>query len=161
RAHVADEHVVAGVADVDAGRIEADVYALAVAVEPGVVEGGEHHVVHAMAWRDIGNERANQQTRERGGAVGEVIDIRLGRGDLRREAQAVEARIAELAGIGGRHRVASEPEEAERAALEAVGDLFAAATRSGEVIAVARPLEDFQLLRGGLAGERIARTVVE
>src|SRR6516162_2514919 len=90
-----------------------------------------------------------------------MIDIRLARGNLRRQAQAVETRIAELAGVAGRHCVASEPEEAERAALEAVGDLFAAAAGAGEVIAVTRPLEDFQLLLGGLAGERIARTVVE
>jgi phosphoenolpyruvate carboxylase len=114
-----------------------------------------------MAWRDVGNERAHQQTSERGVAVGEVIDIRLARGDLRQQAQAIEARIAELAGVAGRHRVASEPEEAERAALEAIRDLFAAAAGASEVIAVARPLEDFQLLLGGLAGERIARTVVE
>src|SRR5262249_11481260 len=91
----------------------------------------------------------------------EVIDIRLARGDLRRQAQAVEARIAELAGIGGRRRGASGPGEADRAALEAVCVLFADATLSGEENAVARPIEDFQLLRGGLAGERIARTVVE
>src|SRR5262249_12583431 len=49
----------------------------------------------------------------------------------------------------------------ERAALKAVRDLFAAAARSGEVIAVTRALQDFQLLLGGLAGERIARVVVE
>ena len=161
RAHVADAHAVAGIADVDAGRIEADAHALAVAVELGVVERREHHVVHAVAWRDVGNERAHQQTSERGVAVGEVIDIRLACGDLRQQAQAVEARIAELAGVAGRHRVASEPEEAERAALKAVRDLLAAAARSGEVIAVTRALEDFQLLLGGLAGERIARVVVE
>src|SRR5262245_4120356 len=114
-----------------------------------------------MALRDVGNERTHQKTSERGVAVGEVIDIRLARGDLRQQAQAVEARIAELAGVAGRHRVAPEPEEAERAALEAVRDLLAAAAGTSEVIAVARPLEDFQLLLSGLAGERIARTVVE
>src|SRR6516162_10238954 len=109
-----------------------------------------------MLWPD-----ATSGTSERTVTVGEVIDIRLARGNLRRQAQAVEARIAALAGVAGRHRVASEPEEAKRAALEAVCNLFAAAAGSGEVIAVARPLEDFQLLLGGLAGERIARTVVE
>src|SRR5262249_17071542 len=75
--------------------------------------------------------------------------------------QAVEARITELAGVAGSHRVASEPEEAERAALEAVCNLFAAAARPSEVIAVTRALENFQLLLGGLARERIARHVVE
>src|SRR5262249_38719149 len=49
----------------------------------------------------------------------------------------------------------------ERTALKAVRDLLAAAAGSGEIIAVARALEDFQLLLGGLAGERIARVIVE
>src|SRR5262249_38113709 len=103
----------------------------------------------------------HEETGERSVAVGEVIDIRLARRGLRRQPQAVEARIAEFAGIAGRHRVAAEPEETERAALKAVRNLFTAAARSGQVIAVTRALEDFQLLLGGLAGERIARAVVE
>ena len=52
--HVLIGYVRAGVPH----RVEAK-HAVAVAVELGVVEGGEHHVVHAVAWRDVGNERAH------------------------------------------------------------------------------------------------------
>jgi hypothetical protein len=52
-----------------------------------------------------------------------------------RELQAGEARIAEIARVGGRHRVAAEPEEAERTALETVGYLLAAAADFRQVVA--------------------------
>ena len=72
-----------------------------------------------------------------------------------RELQAGEARIAEIARVGGRHRVAAEPEEAERAALEAVRDLLAAAADFGQIVAVAGAFEKLALLVRRLAGQRI------
>ena len=73
----------------------------------------------------------------------------------------MKAGITELASICRRNRVASKSEEAESSALEAVRHLLAAAAELGEIVAVARALENRELLLGGPAGERIARTVVE
>ena len=78
-AHIADEHGVAVVADIDAGRVEADADILPVAVELAVVERRQHHVLHGVAGRDVRQQRAHQQPRERGVAVGEVIDVGLPR----------------------------------------------------------------------------------
>ena len=53
-AHVADVHGVAGVAHIDAGRVEPDAHILPVAIELGVVERRQHDVVHGVAGRDAG-----------------------------------------------------------------------------------------------------------
>ena len=161
RAHIADEDGLAGVANIDAGRVEPDADILPVTVELAVVEWRQHHVVHAVAGRDVRQQRAHQQPGERGVAVGEVVDIGLPRPRARRQPEAVEAGIAEVARVRGRHRVASEPEESERAPLKAVRRFFAAAAEPDEIVAVADGLEDGALLLDGPARERIARRVVE
>src|SRR5207247_9805543 len=93
-------------------------------------------------------------------AVWEVIDVRLPYGAAR-QAQAVEARVAQLAGVGGRHGVASKPEEAERAALKTVRHFFAAAAHADKVVAVPRPLQRFQFRFGRLAAEGIVSPAVK
>ena len=160
-AHIADEHGVAGVADVDAGRVEPDAHILPVAIKPAVVERRQHHVLHGVAGRDIRQQRAHQQPGERGVAVGEVIDVGLPRPRPHRQPEALEPGIAEIARVRGRHRVASEPEEAQRAALKAVRHFFAAAAEPDEIVAVAGGLEDLALLLDAPARERIARSVIE
>src|SRR5215813_753503 len=77
------------------------------------------------------------------------------------QSKPVEARIAGLARVGGRDRVAAERIEVERAPLEAVGDLFAAAANFDEVVAVARLLEERELLLFALARERIGLSLIE
>src|SRR5262249_55851018 len=149
------------VADVEAGRIEADADIARGIVEADVIEWRQHHVVHAVARRDAGDERAHQEPRERRVAVGEMIDVGLAAAFALRQAQAGKARIAHVPRIGGRHGVAAEPEEAVGAALEAVRRLLAAAAVPDQVVAVARGLEDAPLLLGRAAGERVACGVVE
>ncbi len=91
-----------------------------------------------------------------------MIDVGLPRRRIcRRQPQPLEARIAQIACVGGRHRVAAEPEEAERAALEAVRRLRAAAAEFHEIVAVAGALEQLELGLDGTAGERIAPAVVK
>ena len=162
-AHIADVHAVAGIADIDAGRIEPDANGLAVAVELAVVERRQHHVVHAAACRHRRHQRAHEEACQRGVAVGEVIDVGLPRSGIRRhrQCQSLESGIAQIARVGGRHGVAAEPEEAEGAALEAVRRLLAAAAVPGEIVTVARGLQDRELLVRRSAGERIAPAVVE
>ena len=160
-AHIAYEHGVAVVADIDAGRVEADADILPVAVELAVVEPRQHHVLHGVAGRGVRQQRAHQQPRKRGIAVGEVIDVGLPRVRPRRHAEAVEAGIAEVARVGRRHGVASEPEESERAPLKAVRRFLAAAAQPGQIIAVAGGLEDVAFLLDRPARERIARAVIE
>ena len=140
---------------------EPDADILPVTVELAVVEWRQHHVVHAVTGRDVRQQGAHQQPGERGIAVGEVVDIGLPRPRARRQPEAVEAGIAEVARVRGRHRVASEPEESERAPLKAVRRFFAAAAEPDEIVAVADGLEDGALLRDGPAHERIARRVVQ
>src|SRR5262249_32906690 len=125
-----------------------------------IVEMRQHHVIHGVAGRNVRDERTHQKPSERSVAVWEVIDVRLSCGAAR-QAQAVEARVAQLAGVVGRHGVASKPEEAERAALKTVRDLFVAAAHADKIVAVTRPLQDFQLLLRRLAAERIAPAVVK
>lgn len=163
RARVGHVHLGIGVTHVEAGRIEADAHGCAVAVELAVVERRQHHVIHAGAGRDVGHKSAHQQAGKRGVAVGEVIDVGLalrglGRG---RQAERIEPGIAEIARIGGRHRVAAEPEEPERAALEAIGGFLAQTAVAHQIVAIARALEQRELLRDRAAGERIARTLME
>ena len=160
RAHVANEHTLGRIADVDAGRLEPDAHALAAPIELVIVETRQHHVIHGLAGRNFRDERTHQKPSERSVAVWEVIDVRLPYGAAR-QAQAVEARVAQLAGVGGRHGVASKPEEAERAALKTVRHFFAAAAHADKVVAVTRPLHYFQFLLRGLAAERIASAVVK
>ncbi len=92
-----------------------------------------------------------------------MIDVGLlpRRVGVARELQAGEARIAEIARIGGRHRVAAEPEEAERAALEAVRHLLAAAADFGQIVAIAGALQKLAFLVRRLAGQRIGRAGIE
>src|SRR5207247_6872254 len=104
--------------------------------------------------------RTHQKPSERSVAVWEVIDVRLPCGAAR-QAQAVEARVAQLAGVGGRHRVASKPEETERAALKTVRHFFAAAAHADKVVAVTRPLQRFQFLLSRLSAVWIASHVVK
>ena len=128
-------------------------------VEPRIVERREHDVVHGVAGRDAGNERAHQKPRQRRVAVGEMIDVGLAavRSAGGRQIEPAEAGIAVFADVGRRHRVASQAEEAVGAALEAVGDLLVAAADLDQIVAIARGLEQFELLVDGPAGERIAR----
>ncbi len=151
-AHIAELDAVAGVADIDAGAVEPDAHVRGRDVEPAVIERRQHDVVHRRARRDAGNERAHQQPRQRRVAVGEMIDVGLARApDCRpRQAEPVEARIAGVARVGGGHRVAADREEIKRAALEAIGDLLAAAADLDEVIAIARALEDSRSFRAAV-----------
>ena len=163
-ADIADEHRAVGVAHVDAGGVEPDADIGVRTVEPGVVERRQHDVVHGVAGRDAGNEAAHHQPRQRRVAVGEMIDVGLAaaaRSAGGRQIEPAEAGIALVAHVGGRHRVAAEAEEAERAALEAVRDLLVAAADLDQVIAIARALEQLQLLVDGSSGERIARRRIE
>ena len=146
-ADIGDLCLVAVSADMDAGRIETDADRLIAAVERAIVERRRHDVVHGVARRDAGNERADQEARDRRVAVGEMIDVGLlpRRVGAARELQAGEARIAEIARLGGRHRVAAEPEEAERAALEAVRHLLAAAADFGQIVAIAGAFQELAL----------------
>ena len=133
----------------DAGRIETDADRLIAAVERAIVERRRHDVVHRVARRRAGNERADQEPRDRRIAVGEMIDVGLlpRRVGAARELQAGEARIAEIARLGRRHRVAAEPEEAERTALKAVRRLLAAAADLRQIVAIAGALQNVALFR--------------
>ena len=77
------------------------------------------------------------------------------------QAEPGKARIAEIARVLRRHRVGAEPEEAERAALEDVRDLLAAAAELDEIVAIAGALEQRELFLTGAAGQRIAFGGVE
>ncbi len=77
-----------------------------------------------------------------------------------RKTQSGKAGITEAAQIERRHRVAAEPEEAERTALEAIRHFLATAAKLDEIIAIARGLEDFELCIGRSAGELIAGGIV-
>src|SRR5262249_12178441 len=107
------------------------------------------------------DQRAHEQAGERGVAVGEMIDIGLTRARAARQAEAGEAGGSEIARVGGGHRVATEPEEAQRAALETVRRLLAQAADLGEIVAIAGALEERDLFLDSPAGKRIARGVVE
>src|SRR5207245_2207202 len=90
-----------------------------------------------------------------------VVDVGLAAAADRRQAEARKTRIAVPAQVGGRHGVGAEPEEAERAALEAICHLGPAAADADEIVAIARAPEDRFLLGRALARERIAALVVE
>ena len=142
--------------------LEPDADDEAILVQLAVVECRLHHVVHGPTGCHAGHQRTHQQAGERRIAVGEVIDIGFPpRHLLLAQPEALESGIAEIASVRRRHRVAPETEEAERAPLEAVRDLLAATAKPGQVVAVARALEDLELLPGCPAGERIACSVVE
>src|SRR6516225_11341800 len=134
-AHVADESVVADVANVNAGRLESDTDGLAAAVESVVIEPRKNDIVHRMAGRNAGKQRTHQQTRKRGIAVGEVINIGFIplRRHAPRQAKTAKAGIAEVAHLGRGNRIASKPEKTERASLETVGNLFAATANAGQI----------------------------
>ena len=72
-----------------------------------------------------------------------------------RQAEPGEARIAGVTRVAGRHGIASEREEIERASLEAVRDLLVAAQHFDQIVAVARLLQQLRLFVVALAGERI------
>ena len=76
-AHVGDQHPVGRVAHVDAGRIEADTHVVRSQIEQIVIERRQHDVLHRAPGRDAGNKRAHQKPRERGVAVGKMIDVGL------------------------------------------------------------------------------------
>ncbi len=76
-ADIADTDRLAALTHIDHGRCETDADAAVVAIESIVVKAGEHDVVHGTANRYCRNERAHQQARQRGVAVGEMIDVRL------------------------------------------------------------------------------------
>src|SRR5437763_17071198 len=78
-----------------------------------------------------------------------------------RQTERGEPGIAGIARIRGGHRVAADREEIERAALEAIRHLLAAAADPDEIIAVAGALEDGGLLRFALAGERVLALLIE
>ena len=100
------------------------------AVELRVVERRQHDVVHGAAGRDARDQRAHQQPRQRRVAVGEMIDVGLAR--LRRSpASGSPSPRSPDSRARARRRPAPRrsraPKKSERAALEAVGDLVAAA----------------------------------
>ena len=110
-AHIAELDAVRDVADIDAGAVEPNAHARAVAIELLVVERRQHDVVHGAAGRDAGDQRAHQKPRQRGVAVGKMIDVGLVplRAVDRRKPKPAETRIAGVAGVRRRHRVAAEP----------------------------------------------------
>ena len=142
-----------GLRDVHAGRLQAHADRLPVLIEPRVIERRLDHVLHRAARRNRGNERADQHPRQSRVAVREMIDVGLAPGGVgaARELQPGEARIAHVARLGRRHRVAAEPEEAERPALEIVGDLLAAAADLDQIVAIAGALQERLFFVGGLA----------
>src|SRR5260370_34420240 len=92
-----------------------------------------------------------------------MIDVRLAPFGMvvGGKAKADEARITEATKLERRHRVAAETEEAERAALETIRHLLVAAAKLDQIVPIARGLENFKLLLGRFAGERIASGVVQ
>src|SRR6266545_657027 len=88
-----------------------------------------------------------------------MIDVGLAATTRRWQPEARKARIAHVAQIGRRHGVRAEAEEAVGAALEAVGDLLAAAANFDQVVAIARALEQLELLVNAAARERITRRI--
>ena len=162
-AHIGELDPVADVAHVDAGAVEADAHVAAVDIELGVVERRQHHVVHGAARRHRRNERAHQQPRERRVAVGEMIDVGLvhlriaGVG----QAEPVEARIAGFARIAA--GTASQP-SAKKSSVRPWKQLATSSLHAAdldEIVAIARLLEELDLLLVALAGERVARSLVE
>ena len=157
-ADIGDLCTVIYAADMDASRIEAQADRLIGAVERAIVERRRHDVAHRVARRCARNEGAHQKAGDRGVAVGEMIDVGLlprgiaGVG----KPQPGEARIAEIARLGGRHRVAAEPEEAERAALETVRRFLAAAAVFHQIVAIAGALRECRSFPHGFARKRIA-----
>src|SRR5437879_6532865 len=114
-------------------------------IERRVVERRQDDILHRASRRDAGNERTHQKPRQRGVAVGEMIDVWLAATTGRWQPQAREARITHVAQVRRRHGVAAKPEEPMGAALEAVGNLLAAAADPDQVVAIARALEKFEL----------------
>src|SRR5262245_42668677 len=92
-----------------------------------------------------------------------MIDVGLAPGGVRlaRQLQTGKAWIAQIAHICGRHRVAAQPEKAERAALEAVRDLLVATPDFREPVTIAGTLEQPELFGIGFAAERVACRIVE
>src|SRR5437867_12041642 len=86
--------------------------------------------------------------------------VELGVGGVR-NAEPLEARIAGLARVGGRDRIDAERIEIVRATLIAVGDLLGTATGLDQVVAVARLLQECELLLDALARKRIVLPFVE
>src|SRR3989337_4156189 len=92
-----------------------------------------------------------------------MVDVGLapGRPGAAGQAEPVKQRIAKVAQIRRRDGVDAKPEEAEGAALEAVGDLLVAAADLGQIVAVARAPEDSLLFRDRTSGQRVPRAVVK
>src|SRR5262249_32543856 len=91
------------------------------------------------------------------------VDVGLARPRIRvaREAEGGEPRIAEVADFRRRNGINAEPEIAERAALETVRHLLAAAQYSRQIVAIARALEQFALGVDRMARQRIVLAAVE
>src|SRR5262249_50116868 len=105
----------------------------------------------------------HQEPRERRIAVGEVVDVGLARPRIRvaRQAEGGEPRIAEVADFRRRNGINAEPEIAERATLETVRHLLAAAQYSRQIVAIARVLEQFALGVDRIARQRLALAAIE
>src|SRR5262249_21371945 len=136
-AAIGHQHLIRRLAHLDAGRIETDTHSRA-AVEHVIGEAGFDDIVHGGAGRDAGNKRTHQKTRESGVSVREMVDVRLLPGwiPVFRKTKALKARIAKVANIRRRHRVAANTEEAQRATLEAIGSLLAHAPYADQIVAV-------------------------
>ncbi len=168
RAHISKLDADARVAHVDAGAVETDAHARSIGIELAVIEGREHHVIHRRFPRGAAghrgrDQRAHEEARQGRVAIGEMIDVGLGplRAHLRGQPEPAKSGIVEGAQVLGGDRVAADREEIERAALEAVRHLLAAAADLDEIVAIAGLFQERDLLLAALAGKRVLALAVE
>src|SRR5262249_148586 len=77
-----------------------------------------------------------------------------------RQAKAPKTRIAEVAHVSRRHRVAANAKEPQGAPLKAVGGFVAQAANLDQIVAIACRFENLLLLLDGSVGQRIGLIVI-
>src|SRR6266403_3170498 len=132
-------------------------------IEPAVVEARADDVIHAAPRSDAGNHLAHEEPRERGVAVGEVVDVGIAfknPGLWHLQPEPLESRVFATPCEQRRYRLALAREQVERASGEHRERTLVETVVTLQVGAVGGGRQQALFFGGTLAGEHVARVRV-
>src|SRR4029077_4030019 len=132
-------------------------------VEPAVIEARADDVIHAATRRYAGNQLAHEEPRERGVAIGEVVDVGIAfqnPGLWHLQPESLESRVFATPCEQRRYRLALAREQVERASVEHRERTLVETVVTLEVVAVGGGRQQAFFFSGTLPGEHVARVRV-
>src|SRR4029077_1040337 len=128
-------------------------------VEPAVIEARADDVIHAATRRYAGNQLAHEEPRERGVAVGEVVDVGIAFQNPRLwhlQPEPLESRVFATPREQRRYRLGLAREQVKRASVKHRERALVETVVTLQVIAVGGGRQQALLLGRTLPGEHVA-----